>query len=292
MLRLVLPKGSLESSTFELFEAADLAVQRSSDRDYQATIDDPRVDSVAVMRPQELPRYVEDGHFDLGITGQDLVAEAGADVVEIAPLPYAKATPRPARIVLAMAIDSGVERPDQIPPDMRVTTEYMHLAERYFERRDLPVRLIRSYGSNEAKVAAGIADATVHNVETGGTLKRNGLRIVDTLMESWTVLIANKKTMEDAAKRKAVEEIHLLLDGAVRARGRVLVKLNVPKELLAGVLEVVPAMKAPTVAELAGGEAYAVETVVPKTEINTLIPELKARGATDIIELPLSKIVP
>jgi ATP phosphoribosyltransferase len=128
--------------------------------------------------------------------------------------------------------------------------------------------------------------------DAGGTLKRNGLRIVDTLMESWTVLVANKKTMEDAAKRKAVEEIHLLLDGAVRARGRVLVKLNVPKELLDGVLEVMPSMKSPTVSELAGGEAYAVETVVSKTEINTLIPELKARGASDIIELPLSKIVP
>lgn len=292
MLRLVLPKGSLEASTFALFEAADLAVQRSSDRDYQATIDDPRVESVAVMRPQELPRYVEDGHFDLGIAGQDLIAESGADVVEIAPLPYAKATPRPARIVLAMAIASGVEAPEQIPPDMRVTTEYMNLSERYFRDRDIPVRLIRSYGSNEAKVAAGIADATVHNVETGGTLKRNGLRIVDTLMESWTVLVANKKTMEDTDKRRAIEELHLLLDGAVRARGRVLVKLNVPKELLDGVLEVVPAMKAPTVSELAGGAAYAVETVVPKTEINTLIPELKARGATDIIELPLSKIVP
>ena len=292
MLRLVLPKGSLETMTLELFDAADLGVQRSSDRDYAATIDDPRIESVAVMRPQEIPRYVEDGHFDVGITGQDLVAEAGADVVEIATIPIAKATPRPMKIVLAMSIESGVETADQLPPDMRVSTEYMNLAERYFERLGLPVRLIRSYGSNEAKVAAGIADATIHNVETGGTLRRNGLRIVDVLMESWTILIANKKTLEDASKRRAIEEIQLLLDGAVRARGRVLVKLNVPKELLESVLEVVPSMKAPTVAELAGGEAYAVETVVPKSEINTLIPELKGRGATDIIELPLSKIVP
>lgn len=292
MLRLVLPKGSLEAMTIELFDAADLGVQRTSDRDYAATIDDPRIESVAVMRPQEIPRYVEDGHFDLGITGQDLVAEAGADVVEISTIPIAKATPRPMKIVLAMSIDSSVETADQLPPDMRVSTEYMNLAERYFERLGLPVRLIRSYGSNEAKVAAGIADATIHNVETGGTLRRNGLRIVDVLMESWTVLVANKKTMEDASKRRAVEELQLLLDGAVRARGRVLVKLNVPKELLESVLEVVPSMKAPTVSELAGGEAYAVETVVPKTDINTLIPELKARGATDIIELPLSKIVP
>ena len=292
MLKLVLPKGSLEAMTYDLFEAADLAVQRSSDRDYQGVIDDPRVGSVAFIRPQEIPRYIEDGHFDLGITGQDLIAEAGADVVEIATLPIAKATPRPMKIVLAMSIDSGVQTPDQIPPDMRVSTEYMNLAERYFSKLGIPVRLIRSYGSNEAKVAAGIADATVHNVETGGTLRRNGLHIVDTLMESWTVLVANKKTMEDAAKRKAVEELHLLLDGAVRARGRVLVKLNVPMARLDDVLAVLPSMKAPTVSELAGGEAYAVETVVPKSEINTLIPELKARGATDIIELPLSKIVP
>ncbi len=292
MLRLVLPKGSLEAMTFELFDAADLGVQRSSDREYAASIDDPRIESVAVMRPQEIPRYVEDGHFDLGITGQDLVAEAGADVLEVATIPIAKATPRPMKIVLAMSIDSGVESADQLPPDMRVSTEYMNLAQRYFDKLGVPVRLIRSYGSNEAKVAAGIADATIHNVETGGTLRRNGLRIVDILMESWTVLVANKKTMEDASKRRAIEELQLLLDGAVRARGRVLVKLNVPKELLESVLDVVPSMKAPTVAELAGGEAYAVETVVPKTEINTLIPELKARGATDIIELPLSKIVP
>jgi ATP phosphoribosyltransferase len=292
MLRLVLPKGSLEASTFELFEAADLGVQRASDREYQGTIEDPRIDSVAVMRPQEIPRYVEDGHFDLGIAGQDFIAETGADVVEIAPLPYAKATPRPVKIVLAMAIDSGVERPGQIPADLLVSTEYENLTAAYFAKLGVPARIVRSYGSNEAKVAGGIADATVHNVETGGTLRRNGLRIVDVLMESWTVLIANRKTMEDDAKRTAVEQIHLLLDGAVRAKGRVLVKLNVPKEKLEAVLEVVPSMKAPTVSELAGGEAYAVETVVPKTEINTLIPELKARGATDIIELPLSKIVP
>lgn len=292
MLKLALPKGSLEDSTFALFEAADLAVSRTSDRTYTASIDDPRVASVDVIRPQEIPRYIEDGHFDLGISGQDWIAETGADIVEVAPLVYAKATPRPVRIVLAMDASSGVDRPDQLPPELRVTTEYTNLAERYFRDMQLSATIIRSYGSNEAKVAAGIVDATIHNVETGGTLERNGLRIVDVLMESWTVLIANKKTMEDGAKRTAVEEIQLLLEGAVRARGHVLVKLNVPKELLDEVLAVLPAMKSPTVSELAGGEAYAVETVVAKSDINTLIPQLKARGASDIIELPLSKIVP
>jgi ATP phosphoribosyltransferase len=291
VLRLVLPKGSIEQLTFELFEAADLTVSRTSDREYHGSIDDPRIESVAVIRPQEIPRYVEDGHFDLGITGQDLVAEAGADVVEVATLPISKTTPHPAKIVLAMSIDSGVERPEQIPPDVRVSTEYTELAKRYFEKLGIPARVMLSFGSNEAKVP-DIVDAIVHNVETGETLRRNGLRIVDVLMESWTVLVANRKTMEDAAKRRAVEEIQLLLEGAIRARGRVLVKLNVPRERLQDVLEIVPSMKAPTVAELAGGEAYAVETVVPKSEINTLIPELKARGASDIIELPLSKIVP
>jgi ATP phosphoribosyltransferase len=291
MLKLVLPKGSLEDSTFALFEAADLAVTRGSERTYQASIEDPRIESVSVIRPQEIPRYIEDGHFDLGITGQDWIAETGADVVEITPLTYAKATPRPVKIVLAMSVDSPVETPDQLPPDLRVSTEYMNLTERYFRDRGLPASVIRSYGSNEAKVP-DIVDAIVHNTETGGTLRRNGLRVIDTLMESWTVLVANKKTMEDGAKKQAVEELQLLLEGAVRARGQVLVKLNVAKARLDDVVALLPSMKSPTISELIGGEAYAVETVVPKAEINTLIPQLKARGATDIIELPLSKIVP
>ena len=292
MLTLVLPKGSLEQMTFELFEAADLAVARTSDRDYQASIADPRIEAVAVMRPQEIPRYVEDGHFDLGIAGQDWVAETGADVIEVGTLKIAKTTPRRMKIALAMRADAGVTSADQIPPDLTVSTEYENLTKRYFERIGKPARVIRSYGSNEAKVSGGIVDATVHNTETGETFRRNGLVVVDVLLESWTVLIANKKTMEDAAKREAVEQIQLLLDGALRARGRVLVKLNVLKAQLDDVLAVLPSMKSPTVAELAGGEAYAVETVVAKSEINTLIPQLKARGASDIIELPLSKIVP
>lgn len=290
MLKLALPKGSLERVTMELFDAADLSVQRESTRTYRASIDDPRVESVTIIRPQEIPRYVEDGHFDLGITGQDLIAEAEADVVEITTLPFAKTSASPVRIVLAMAADAGVERPDQLPPELRVSTEYVNLARKYFERHGIAATIVRSYGSNEAKVPE-IVDAIVHNAETEDTLVRNGLRVVDTLMESWTVLVANRKSMEDEAKSRAVEELRILLDGAIRARGRVLVKLNVAQAALPGVLDVLPSMKAPTVSELAGGGYYAVETVVEKTEINTLIPELKARGAEDIIELPLSKIV-
>ncbi len=291
MLKLALPKGSLERSTFDLFDAADLSVQRESSRAYRASIDDPRVDSVTIIRPQEIPRYIEDGHFDLGISGRDLVAEAEADVIEIAVLPYAKATPRPVRIVLAVSADSDIHTPDQLPPEVRVSTEYVNLAERYFERRGVPAKIVRSYGSNEAKVP-DIVDAIIHNAETDDTMVRNNLRIIDTLMESWTVLIANRKTMEDERKAKAVEELHILLDGAIRAQGRVLVKLNVPAPRLEVVLKVLPSMKAPTISKLATGDFYAVETVVAKKDINTLIPELKARGAEDIIELPLSKIVP
>jgi ATP phosphoribosyltransferase len=292
MLRLALPKGSLEAATLDVFEAADLTVVRGSDREYQGAIDDPRVAGVWIIRPQEIPRYVEDGHFDLGITGQDWVAETEADVVEVAALPYAKSTPRPVRIALAVHADSPVRTADQLPPDLTVTTEYTNLTARYFAARDLPVRVVRSYGSNEAKVQARIVDAMVHNVETEDSLRLNGLREVDTLMESWTVLIANRKTMQDATKRQAVEEMRILLDGAIRARGRVLVKLNVAESALESVLRLLPSMKAPTVSQLAQGEFFAVETVVEKSRINTLIPELKAAGAEDIIELPISKIVP
>jgi ATP phosphoribosyltransferase len=174
---------------------------------------------------------------------------------------------------------------------LRVSTEYVSLAQRYFDRRGIPAKIVRSYGSNEAKVP-DIVDAIVHNAETDDTMVRNNLRIIDTLMESYTVLIANRKSMEDDVKRKAIEELHILLDGAIRAQGRVLVKLNVPGNRLEVVMKVLPSMKAPTVSRLATGDFYAVETVVSKSDINTLIPELKARGAEDIIELPLSKIVP
>ena len=291
MLRLVLPKGSLERSTLDLFEAADLTVRRSSDRSYAGEIDDPRVSEVSILRPQEIPVYVEEGRFDLGITGQDWVAERECDVVEVAELHYSKSTPQPIRLVLAVSADRGIERPDQLPPDLTVSTEYPGIAARYFERLGIPARVVLSYGATEAKVPE-IVDAIVEITETGSTLRRHGLRIVDTIMESWTVLVANRKTIEDPDRRRAVDELKILLDGAVRARGRVLVKLNVPEDRLDAVLALLPSMKAPTVSKLAHGAFFAVETVVDKHRINLLIPELKASGASDIIELPLSKIVP
>lgn len=291
MLKLVLPKGSLEDSTFELFRDADLGVERASDRAYFAGVEDPRIDAVRILRPQEIPKYVEEGLFDLGITGQDWVAETEADVVEVTELHYSKSSARPVRIVLAVSADSGIERPEDLPPDLRISTEYPELTRRYFERLGLPARVILSYGATEAKVPE-IVDAIVEITETGSTLRRNGMRIIDTLMESWTVLVANRKSMEDEAKGRAISELRILLDGAVAARGKVMVKLNVAADDLEGILDVLPSAKAPTVSKLAAGEFFAVEGVVPKNEINVLIPELKARGAEDIVELPLSKIVP
>jgi ATP phosphoribosyltransferase len=290
MLRLVLPKGSLESSTLKLFEEADLPVRRSSSVDYSATIDDPRIDSVRILRPQEIPRYVAEGLFDLGITGRDWIEETSSTVVSLGELHYSKATARPIRVVLAVAADSAVRTVADLPEGARVHTEYPELTGRYLEEHGVKAEVTLSYGATEAKVP-DIADAVVEITETGRALKAAGLRIVDTILVSYTELIANPEACEDPAKRHAMSQILTLLQGTLEARGKVLVKLNVGDDQLGGVIDLLPAMRAPTVSQLFGGAGYAVETVVPKSEINILIPALRDAGATDIIELPLSKIV-
>ena len=291
MLKLVLPKGSLEKATFQLFEAADLKLWRGSERDYHGNIDDPRILSVAILRPQEIPTYVEDGFFDIGVTGEDWVAETGSDVVKVTALEYSKQTDLPVKIVLAVPESAGITSPDQIKPDSRISTEFPGLTKAYFEKLGIPVKVFLSYGATEAKVP-DIVDAIVDLTETGSTLRKHGMRIVDVIMESRTQLIANKSTYQDPAKRQAIDELTILLRGAISARGRVLVKLNVGKADLDRVIELLPAMRAPTVSQLAQTEFYAVETIVPKAEINLLIPQLKASGAEDIVEIPVSKIVP
>ncbi len=291
MLKLVLPKGSLERATMDLFEAADLKVSRGSDREYRGSIDDPRIDSVAVLRPQEIPVYVEDGFFDVGVTGEDWIAERGANVVKVTALDYSKQTDRPVKIVLAVPRDSGVTEAQQIKPDSRISTEFPNLTKSYFEGLGIPVRIFLSYGATEAKVP-DIVDAIVDLTETGSTLRRHGMEIIDVLLESRTQLIANPAAFEDPAKRRAIEELTLLLRGAVDARGRVLVKLNVAANDLDRVVELLPAMRAPTVSALAEDGFYAVETIVPKSTINILIPKLKGAGAEDLVELPITKIVP
>lgn len=291
MLKLVVPKGSLERATFELFEDADLRIARGNDRDYRGTVDDPRITSVAILRPQEIPVYVEEGLFDLGVTGEDWIEERGSDVVKVAALNYSKQTDRPVKIVLAAPADAGITSPDQIKPDSKISTEFPNLTKAYFDRLGIPVRIFLSYGATEAKVPE-IVDAIVDLTETGSTLRRHGMEIVDVLLESRTHLIANRDAYENPEKRAAIDELRILLEGAITARGRVLVKLNVDEAHLDEVVELLPAMRAPTVSKLAQDGYFAVETLVPKTAINTLIPKLKALGAEDIIELPVTKIVP
>lgn len=290
MLRLVLPKGSLEKATFELFADADLAIHRGSAVTYTASIDDPRVESVRILRPQEIAGYVQEGLFDLGITGRDWIEETSSEVVSLGELRYSKATTNPIRVVLAVPDASPYQRAEDLPAGVRVSSEYPVLTGRYFEGKGIEADVRLSYGATEAKVP-DIVDVVVEITETGSALRAAGLRIIDTILVSYTELIANPTAYADPVKRHEMEQLVTLLSGVMEARGKVLVKLNVPADRLDAVIAKLPAMKTPTVNELYGRGGYAVETVVPKAEINVLIPELKDAGATDLLELPLSKIV-
>jgi ATP phosphoribosyltransferase len=289
-LRLVLPKGSLEKATLDLFAAADLNVERSSSVDYRATIADPRVGEVRILRPQEIPLYLAEGLFDLGVTGRDWIEETGADVVSLGELHYSKATSRPIRIVLAVARDSPVERAADLPDGVRVATEYPRLSARYLAERGVSADIRLSHGATEAKVPE-IADAIVELTETGRALEAAGLRIVETLLVSHTELVASPAAHSDPELARAMGQLRTLLLGTLEARDKVLVKLNVSERDRDAVIALLPSMKSPTVSALSGEAGFAVETVVPKATINTLIPELEERGATDIIELAISKIV-
>jgi len=273
-----------------LFDDADLGVARGSDVDYRGSVDDPRIDEVRILRPQEIPHYVAEGLFDLGITGRDWIEETGREVVSLGQLHYSKATARPVRVVLAVSGDSRVERVEDLPSGLRVSTEYPELTRRYFEKHGVDADIRLSYGATEAKVPE-IADAVVEITETGRALRAAGLRILDTMLVSFTELIANPAAYDDPAKRHAMGQLHTLLQGSLEARGKVLVKLNVGATDLDAVIALLPALKAPTMSKLFGADAYALETVVPKAEINILIPALKDAGASDIIEVPLAKIV-
>ena len=290
MLRLVLPKGSLERATLDLFDAADLPVQRSSSVQYLAQINDPRITDVRILRPQEIPTYVAEGMFDLGITPRDWIEETGSDVVSLGELSYSKASNNPTRIVVAVAADSPYKRAADLPDGTRISTEYLGLTRRYFESLGVRVDVRLSYGATEAKIP-DIADAIVELTETGSALRAAGLRIIETILTSYTELIANRAAYEHPDKRHAMEQIHTLLAGTLEARGQVLLKLNVASEDLDAVIALVPAEKSPTVSQLFGGAGYAVETVVAKAQINTLIPALKDAGATGILEIPIAKIV-
>lgn len=289
MLRLVLPKGSLERATFELFEAADLSVVRSSSVDYKATIDDPRVDEVRILRPQEIAGYVAEGLFDVGITGRDWVEETGAEVESLGELQYSKTTSDPVKVVVAVSGDSAVQRIEDLPDGVRVASEYPELTKRFFAGRGVQADVRLSYGASEAKIP-DIADCVVDITETGRALRAAGLRVIDTILTSYTEVVVNPASFGDPAKRRAMDQLMTLLNGALEARGKVLLKLNVAAAQCDEVLAELPAAKSPTVNQLANGD-YAIETVVEKRGINRLIPSLREAGATDLLEIPILKIV-
>jgi ATP phosphoribosyltransferase len=289
MLSIALPKGSLEEQTLLLFSQADLEVKKSS-RAYNPVINDPRIAKVKILRPQEIPTYVQDGYFDVGISGHDWVTESGADVVEVAELPYAKTGTGFVRMVLAVPQDSPIQSAHDISPGSNITTEFPRSTKAFFEELGIPVNVHFSYGATEAKVPE-MMDALVDLTETGSSLRANGLKIVDTVLTSTTRLLASHAAWNDPVKRQEIEEIKTLLLGVIEARGRVLLNMNVPHDKLDAVISQLPAMKRPTVAKLYGSEDYEISTVADKNSVNVLIPALKSAGAEDILEMPISKIV-
>ena len=289
MLKIVLPKGSLEKATLDLFEAADLSVVRSSSVDYKASIDDPRVAEVRILRPQEIATYVQEGLFDIGITGRDWIEETASEVVSLGELRYSKATAQPVRVVVAVADSSSAQSAKDLKDGVRVTTEYPEMTRRYFANLGIKADIRLSYGASEAKIP-DIADCVVDITETGRALRAAGLRIIDTMLTSYTELIANKESFADPVKRHAMEQIMTLLTGTLEARDKVLLKLNVSENAMEKVLALLPAAKSPTVSLLASGD-YAIESLVTKRGINTLIPDLIDAGASDLLEIPISKII-
>ncbi len=295
MISIAIPKGSLESQTLLLFKQADLEIKVTS-REYSPTIDDPRIEKVKILRPQEIPEYVEKGYFDMGITGKDWIEERSADVVEIADMRYSKAAERESTVNIVLAVQADrtdIKEAKDIPPHSKISTEYPNLTKSFFEKLGIPVQIFFSYGATEAK---DMMDGIVELTETGETLRKNNWRIIDTVLESSTKLIANKDSWRDAKKRKEIEEIRTLLYGVIEARGKVLLSMNVAEDLLKEVVSVLPAMKRPTISQLYDSDNnhrryYAVETVVSKREVNILIPLLKSMGAEDIIEIDITKIV-
>ncbi len=287
-VKIALPKGSLQESTYRLFQRAGWNISTSS-RSYFPRMDDPELEAV-LIRAQEIARYVQDGVMDCGLTGRDWVAENDADVEEVAALVYAKQEAKPVRWVVAVPNDSTMHTVHDLQ-GKRIATELVHTTERYLARNGVTAHVEFSWGATEAKVPA-LVDAIVDVTETGSSLRANNLRIMDTVIESVTVLIANKTAWADPAKRRKIEQLSMLLQGALRAEGKVGLKMNVPEDHIGRVISLLPSMKGPTVSKLSNGPWVAVETVIDEKTVREIIPQLKAAGAQDIIEYPLNKVIP
>jgi len=286
ILKLGLPAGSLQKATADLFEKAGLRILDSK-RNYFPSMDDEEIQPV-YLRAQEIGRYVGEGVLDVGITGFDWIKENDCDVVEVCELPYSKATSNPARWVLAVPNESKVQKPEDLKGGI-VATELLGVTKRFFQDRGIDVRVEFSWGATEVK--ARLVDAIVELTETGTSLRANNLRILDTVIVSTTRLIANKSAWQDSFKREKIENIAILLQAAIAARGKVGLKMNVRKVDLDSVLRVLPAEKSPTVSGLADSEYVAIEVIVDDSVERSLVPALKRAGASGIITYPLNKVI-
>jgi len=287
-LKLGLPKGSLEKATIELFEKAGWLIKPAA-RNYFPKIDDPEL-NCSICRPQEMSRYVEDGMLDAGITGKDWTMENMSDTVLVCDLVYSKVSNRPTRWVIAVAGDSDIKTIEDLE-GKRISTELVDVTKRFFADRKINVDIEFSWGATEAKVVAGLADAIVEVTETESTIRAHGLRIIHELMESNTQLIASKDAWNDPWKREKIENIALLLQGALRADRIVGLKMNVASDNLDNIVNILPSLNAPTVASLYNQDWYSVETVVSEDIVRDLIPKLVKMGAEGIIEYALNKII-
>lgn len=287
-LILGIPKGSLQQSTCEMMQRAGFVV-RISDRSYYPAIDDSEL-QCRLIRPQDMSRYVEKGIIDVGLTGADWVEENDSEITVVTNLVYAKQQQTKVRWVMAVPEDSAI----QIPSDLegkRIATELVNVTRKYLKRKGINAEVEFSHGATEVK-APHLVDAIVELTETGSSLRANKLRIVDTVMESTTQFIANNKSWKDPWKREKTENLAMLFSGAVTARAKVGLKMNVPSDRLEVVIKKLPALRKPTISNLAEGSGYAIETVIDESIARRIIPELKRAGAEGIIEYPLNKVIP
>jgi len=288
ILKMGLPKGSLQDATLKYLAKAGFKFSVNT-RAYFPSTDDEELEGI-LIRAQEIAKYVEDGVFDVGFTGKDWILETDSDVVEVADLLYAKQSPRPVKWVLAVPTESAVQKPEDLK-GKRIATEVVNLTKKYLKEKGVDAHVEFSWGATEVK-APLLVDAIVEVTETGSSLRANGLRIVDTILVSTTRFIANKTSWKDPWKREKIENIVTLLNGAIRAEGKVGLKMNVAKVDLEKLVKMLPAMKNPTISPLYDSEWMAVEIIVDERTVRELIPKLKKSGARDIIEYPLNKVIP
>ena len=287
-LKVGIPKGSLEDKTIGLFRKSGWKIDTGG-RSYFPSVDDEEI-QCTLVRAQEMSRFVEMGTLDVGLTGRDWILENNSDVMVVRDLIYSKVSQRPARWVLVVAEDSPIRRLEDLR-EKKIFTELTNFTRQFFSERNIPVQVEFSWGATEGKVIEGLADAIVEVTETGNTIRANGLRIIEELLETHPQLIANKQSWQDSWKREKIEQISLLLGGALQAETMVGLKMNVSKEDLEKVVKILPSITAPTISNLYQSEWFAVETIISEAVVRDIIPKLQKRGAVGIIEYPLNKVI-